>query len=222
MTQTLNSNNTVRHIVGIGFLCLALQGGCTTFSPSTTIEMSQEAAPIQEGESGQDSPMEGTGSGAPEDCIEQDTRPACHITPRAGFLPEKLKSERFTGRCLRPANGSTEENIEIILSTCENSKSRFWLQKRERFGKGFRLENLNSGKCIERMGDRLMQRTCAGFGPSAANQVWVFVNTHPFGSGDFLKPMTPQGGCLLAINPARVRVSSCQNDADRRWYQAAF
>ncbi len=222
MNYLLTSVNSVFSLVGCGFLCLAFQWGCAGSSLTTDSSMATGNPPAQEIESSQDSPMDGPGSGAPEDCVEQDPRPACHITPRSGFIPEKLKSERFAGRCLRPANGSREDNIEIILATCENSKSRFWFQKHERSGKGFRLENLNSGKCIERVGDRLLQRTCAGFGPAAANQVWIFVNTPTFGSGDFLKPMTPQGGCLLAINPGLVRVSSCQNDADRRWYQAAF
>ena len=216
------SKHTMILCIGMPWLCLMLLSGCSTTDMSSPTQAKAGETPAQEIESGDDSPMKGTASGAPEDCVENDKRGACHITTRAGFLPEKLRNEQFRDRCLRPANGSTGENMEIILSTCVNSKSRFWIQKQGALGKGFRLENLNSGKCIERAGDRLLQRTCAGGGPSAANQTWAFVPTPPSGSGDFLKPWTPQGGCVMAINPARIRLTNCQNDPDRRWYQAAF
>ncbi len=222
MKPEWNFKNELIRLISVGSLFLFLFWGCTTPSTPKNSQTTMTDPPAQEVESGEDSPMQGTASGAPEDCVENDERGACHITTRSGFLPEKLRSEQFRDRCLRPANGSTAENWEVILSTCVNSKSRFWQQKRGALGKGFRLENLNSGKCIERVGDRLLQRTCARGGPAAANQTWAFVPTPPSGSGDFLKPWTPQGGCVLAINPARVRLGNCQNDPDRRWYQSAF
>ena len=146
---------------------------CTTTAPPTNTETTMTEPPAEEVETGEDKPMEGTASDAPQDCVENDERAACQIKPRAGFLPEKFKSERFRGRCLRPRGGSTRENVEIILSTCSNSKSRYWLQKHGVYAGGNRLENLNSGKCIQRVGDRLLQRTCAGSGDAARNQTAV-------------------------------------------------
>lgn len=163
-------------------------------------------------------------SEGPQDCVENDERPACQVKPRGlNFIPIKIKSEA-RNRCLRPSGGSTGENVEIILSTCSNTKSRRWFKKYGVFAGGYRLENMNSGKCIQRVGDRLRQRTCANSmqADAARNQTWAFQGTPPFGSGDFMKSWTGQGGCVRAISNSRVRMSNCLNNSNRRWYQATF
>ncbi|MDH5562951.1 MAG: RICIN domain-containing protein [Nitrospirota bacterium] len=215
---------TLMHWKGLGIaaFCLTFAIGCSTTQPSLSSEGPLEE--IQEVEAGNDPEVAVADSGAPQDCVENDARPACHVKPRGlGFIPIKVKSET-SQRCLRPSGGSTNENVEIILSTCSNTNSRRWYREQGVYAGGDKIINMHSGKCIERVGAYLRQRTCANSSnpTSAHNQTWVFQGTPPFGSGDFLKSWTSEGGCARAMNSTSVRMSTCQNDANRRWYQAAF
>lgn len=209
-------------LFGLAALCLTFFIGCSSTQSSMTDEGPIEE--IQEVEAGNDPEVEVADSGAPQDCVENDERPECQVKPRGlNLIPIKVRSET-TQRCLRPNGGSTNENVEIIMSTCSNTKSRRWFRETGVYAGGDRLVNMNSGKCIERVGTRLRQRTCANSSnPNGArNQTWKFQGTPPFGSGDFMKSWTAAGGCARAVNNTRVRMSNCQNDANRRWYQATF
>ena len=210
-------------LLGISSLSVAVLAGCAS-QPMKTAKNTMPETQIAEVEAGDDPELPASESAGPEDCVENDERPACNIKPRGlSFIPMKIKSERQRNRCLRPAGGSTNENVVIILSTCSNTKSRRWFKKPGPFA-GYRLENMNSGKCIQRVGNQLRQRTCA---PStrrndAKNQMWKFKNTPPFGSGDLLQSWTAQEGCIRANNAATVQIADCQNDSNQRWYQSAF
>lgn len=222
MKHSCPTTLTLLKNLGLSALVFTFVVGCsTTQTPPSEIASVEE---IQEVEAGNDPAMEGTDAGAPQDCVDNDERPACHVKSRGlGFVPIKVKSET-TQRCLRPNGGSTAENVEIIMSTCSETKSRRWYREQGVYAGGDKIINLNSGKCIERVGTVLRQRTCANSSnpTSAHNQTWVFQGTPPFGSGDFLKSWTSEGGCARAMNSTNVRMSTCQNDANRRWYQSAF
>ena len=155
---------------------------------------------------------------APQVCVQGDQRPACQARPGAlDFTPFKIKSEGV-GQCLRPSGGSTQENVAIILSNCENTQSRFWIQKRAPYGLGFQLENMKSGKCIQRVGSQLLQRTCALGGTHMRFQTWNFKKTAPLGSGNLLRSWT---GCASALGNVQTQMAHCINDSNRRWYQTA-
>ena len=221
----------ILRLSGLLFFSLSLMVGCTTMEPakeSTSADTSEtdqsQLAEVEETEEGNDPEVKVADAGAPQDCVESDERPACQVRPRGfNFVPVKLKSES-RNRCLRPSGGSTRENVSIILSPCSNSKSRYWFKKPAGgYANTYRLENMNSGKCIQRVGNALRQRTCAQFsGSDANNQRWYFQSTPPFGSGDFIGFGVNSGNCIRANSRTRVGVSNCQNDSNRRWYQTAF
>ena len=193
-------------------------------SASEAVENSEPIEEIQEVEVGEDPEVAVSDSGAPQDCVENDKRPACHVKPRSlGSLSLKFKSEN-TQRCLRPNGGSPRENVEIILSLCSNTSSRRWFKKEGVLGGGYKLENVNSGKCIERVGSKLLQRTCATSTQRARaqNQTWKFGNTSPSGSGDLMRSGTAAKKCVEAMNNTVVRMSNCENDSNLRWYQSGF
>ena len=173
---------------------------------------------IAEVEEGHDAAVSEADANAPQVCVQGDQRPACQAQPGAlDFTPFKIKSERM-GQCLRPAGGSTQENVAIILSNCQNTQSRFWIQKRAPYGLGFQLENMKSGKCIQRVGSQLLQRTCALGGTHMRFQTWSFMKTAPLGSGNLLRSWT---GCASALENVQTQMAHCINEANRRWYQSA-
>lgn len=215
---------------GLAALCLTFAIGCSTSQPSMSGEGQLEE--IKEVEAGNDPEVQVANSGAPQDCIESDERPVCQIRPRGTeFFAVKIKNERFN-RCLRPAGGSTRDNVEIILSTCANTKSRLWKKefnnKDHSSNKTYRFVNENSGKCIKKTGTTLRQVTCApsGLAPNGP-EGFRFQQTPPFGSGDIIKSTNLTGGtgCMQAVNRTRVNLttgSSCNNDPQRRWFQPLF
>ena len=226
---------TILRLSGLVLLSLSLMVGCTTMesskestkesASSETSERDPAQLPLVEDTEGDNDPeVKVADAGAPQDCVEKDERAACQVRPRAfNFVPVKLKSES-RNRCLRPSRGSSNENARIILSRCSNSKSRYWFKKPAGgYANTYRLENMNSGKCIQRVGNALRQRTCAQFsGSDSNNQRWYFQSTPPFGSGDFIGFGVNSGNCMRANNNNTVSVSNCQNDSNRRWYQSAF
>ena len=173
---------------------------------------------IAEVEEGNDLEVSAADASAPQVCVQSDQRPACQARPGAlDFTPFKIKSEGV-GQCLRPSGGSTQENVAIMLSNCENTQSRFWIQKRAPYGLGFQLENMKSGKCIQRVGSQLLQRTCALGGRHTRYQTWNFKKTAPLGSGKLLRSWT---GCASALGNVQAQMAHCINDSNRRWYQTA-
>ena len=174
---------------------------------------------IAEVEEGNDPEVIVADSNAPQVCAYGDERPVCQDS-YAGldFTPFKIKNES-AGQCLRPSGGSTKENVAIILSNCENTKSRYWIQKRVAYGLGFQLENMKTGKCIQRVGSQLLQRTCSLGGSQIRYQTWNFHDTPPLEAGSFLRSWT---GCAHALGNAQAHMARCQNDSDRRWYQTGF
>ena len=193
-------------------------------SGSELVDKAQPMEEIKEVEEGEDPEVAGGDPGAPQDCVENDKRPACHIRPRGlGFLSLKFKSEDIQ-RCLRPQGGSARENVEIILSLCSNTSSRRWFKKEGVLGEGYKLENVNSGKCIERVGSKLLQRTCVNSKQPARakNQTWNFGNTSPGGTGDLMQSGSNTKACVAAMNNTVVRMSHCENDSSMRWYQPGF
>ena len=193
-------------------------------SASIVVDEAEPIEEIQEVEVGEDSEVAVSDSGAPQDCVENDKRPACHVKPRGlGFLSLKFKSEDIQ-RCLRPNGGSAQEDAEIILSLCSNTSSRRWFKKEGVLGGGYKLENVNSGKCIERVGSKLLQRTCAKSTQKtrAQNQTWKFGSTSPSGTGDLMQSGSNAKACVAAMNNTVVRMSHCHNDSNMRWFQPGF
>ena len=188
--------------------------GTTTIA----LDASALAEVIAEVEVGNDAEVSAADASAPQVCVQGDLRPACQARPGAlDLTPFKIKSEGV-GQCLRPSGGSTQENVAIMLSNCESTQSRFWIQKRAPYGLGFQLENMKSGKCIQRVGSQLLQRTCALGGRHTRYQTWNFKKTAPLGSGNFLRSWT---GCASAIGNVQAQMAHCINDSHRRWYQTA-
>ena len=193
-------------------------------SASDVVEEGDPIEEIKEVEAGEDPEVAGADPGAPQDCVENDKRPACHVKPRGlGFLSLKFKSEDIQ-RCLRPNGGSAREHVEIILSLCSNTSSRRWFKKEGVLGDGYKLENVNSGKCIERVGSKLLQRTCVTSTERtrAQNQTWKFGSTSPSGTGDLMQSGSNAKACVAAMNNSVVRMSHCENDSNMRWYQPGF
>ncbi len=223
MTRCITHMNSFLKPLGLCSLSLALLAGCTSKNMEST-ETAMTETEVVEVDEGHDPEITVLTTSGPPDCVENDKRPACHVTPRGlNFIPRKIQTET-THRCLRPKRGSTEENIEIVLDSCSNSQSRRWFKKNGVFAGGWKLENMNSGKCIERVGTTLRQRTCVKSiqATSAHNQTWKFLNTPQFGSGDLLKSWTAKEGCMRATSSTTVQMTNCQNDSNRRWYQSAF
>ncbi len=221
----LNTNiHMLFKLLGLCSLSFALLAGCTNKNMEGTETAMTETEAVEADEENEPE-VSIANTGGPQDCVEDDKRPACNVKPRGlNFIPIKIKTETAQ-RCLRPRRGSTGENVEIVLDTCSNkSSSRRWFKKHGVFAGGWKLENMRSGKCIERVGNKLRQRTCANStqATSAHNQTWKFLNTPPFGSGDLLKSWTAEEGCVRATSSTRVRMSNCQNDSNRRWFQSAF
>ena len=192
-------------------------------SASEAVEEAEPTEEMKEVEEGDDPEVKVEDSGAPNDCVENDERPACKVKPRGlDAIPVKLKSES-RNRCLRPSGGSTRENRAIILSSCRTTKSRYWFRKK--VGTFYQLENSHTGKCIERVGNGIRQRTCKSFqDPNKNSQMWSFQNTPPFGTGDFVKHYvapTPNN-CMRANGNNTITVTTCLNNSNRRWFQAAF
>ncbi len=217
--------------------------GCTTTTAETKSALQNPTVEVEEIEEGNDPDIEIVDSDTPSDCVEKDKRPACHIKTRGlNFIPIKIKSEvsRISYRtvkrpygtskqqqnraCLRPRGGSTREHVKIILSNCKNiKKSIRWFKKDGAYPGGYQLENMNSGKCIERVGRDLLQRTCGRPGQVPRSQTWNFNDTPPFGSGDILESGTLERGCVVATRSGQARMTdNCQNNANRRWYQSAI
>lgn len=223
MTKCITKMNSFLKPLGFCSLSLALLAGCTGKNMEGT-EAAMTKTEVQKADEENDPEITVPTTSGPQDCVEDDKRPACNVTPRGlNFIPLKIQTET-THRCLRPKRGSTEENIEIVLDSCSNSQSRRWLKKDGVFSGGWKLENMHSGKCIERVGAMLQQRTCANSiqATSAHNQTWKFLNTPPFRSGDLLKSWTAEEGCMHATSSTTVRMSNCQNDSNRRWFQSAY
>ena len=108
-------------------------------SASEVVDAAEPIEEIKEVEVGEDPEVAGADPGAPQDCVEHDKRPACHVKPRGlGFLSLKFKSEDIQ-RCLRPNGGSARENVEIILSLCSNTSSRRWFKKEGVLGGGVQI-----------------------------------------------------------------------------------
>ena len=195
-------------------MILVMAGGTTMIAGYT----SASAEVIAEVEEGPDAAVSAADANAPQVCVQGDQRPACQARPGAlDSRPFKIKSEGL-GQCLRPSGGSTQENVAIILSNCENTQSRFWIQKRAPYGQGFQLENMKSGKCIQRVGSQLRQRTCVLGGSYMRFQTWSFKETVPLGSGSLLRSWT---GCAAALGNVQAQMAHCRNDSNRRWYQTA-
>jgi len=227
-THSLTSSLYTR--LGLSAIALVFMLGCAT-NPETTSNM-DASEELEEVEVGNDPEVQVADSGAQQDCVENDERPVCQIRSRGTeFFAVKIKNERVN-RCLRPRGGSTRENVEIILSTCANTKSRLWKKEfdnRDRSSnKTYRFANVNSGKCIKRIGTILRQVTCAPSGlASNGPEGFRFQKTPPFGSGDIIKStnISRGGGCMEAVGRTRVRLttgSTCNNDSRRRWFQPIF
>ena len=188
--------------------------GVSTIS-NTTSAWAEVSAEVEEGT---DAAVSAGEANAPQVCVQGDQRPACQARPGAlDFTPFKIQSEG-TGQCLRPSGGSTQENVAIILSNCGNTQSRFWIQKRAPYGLGFQIANMKSGKCIQRVGSQLLQRTCAVGGNHMRYQTWNFEKSAPLGSGNLLRSWT---GCAAALENVQAQMAHCTNDSNRRWYQTA-
>ncbi len=240
----INNISTFTKYLGACCVSFVFLWGCTTTTTETESALQNAIEEeVEEIEEGNDPDIEIVDRGTPSDCVEKDERPTCHITTRGlNFIPIKIKSEvprvryrtvqRPFGKakqkrniaCLRPRGGSTKEHARISLSDCNSTKKSLrWFKKDGAYPGGYRLENMNSGKCIERVGTALRQRTCANAGKTARNQTWNFKNTPPFGSGDLIESGALERGCVRAGNKlGQVLMSACQNDANRRWYQSAI
>ena len=154
-------------------------------------------------------------AGTPIDCVENDERPPCQVRSR-GIVPVRLENQHWI-LCLRPANGSSGENVHIVMSSCKYTKSRLWYKRPSSgYPNAFQLQNAHTGKCIYKSGTNLIQRTCNIAGTNAAD--FRFSTGSAPGSGNFLYWNIGGGTCVRG-HQGDVYLSSCINSPTRRWRQ---
>ena len=214
MNRDINQEQVPCTVTAFSFMTFAFAIVCGTALIGGVGLVSAES--LAEVEEGNDPAVTATDASAPQVCIHDDQRAACQAQPGAmDYMPFKIRNES-AGQCLRPSGGSTKEHAAIVLSDCADTKSRFWIQKRVPNGQGFQLENMKSGKCIQRVDSRLLQRTCELGGSTIRYQTWSFKETAPFGSGHFLRSWT---GCASGLGNGHTQMEHCVNNANHRWYQ---
>ena len=149
------------------------------------------------------------------DCVENDERLGCQVKTR-GIVPIRLENQHWL-LCLRPANGSSRENIPIVMSACKFTQSRLWYKRPSSgYPNAFQLQNAHTKKCIYKSGTNLIQRTCNIAGTDS-NDFRFHKKSTP-GSGDFIEWGINSGRCIRG-HQGDVYLSSCILSPTRRWRQ---
>ena len=92
MGKKLSLTPSVFKFLGLSALILAFMLGLSPTSPA--MEETDPPALVEEVEAGDDPEVKIEDSGAPNNCVENDERPACQVKPRGlGSIPIKIKSE---------------------------------------------------------------------------------------------------------------------------------